>query len=187
MALIACKECNNEVSTEARTCPKCGAKVVEPKKPMSTTTKILIGLFGFGVLAMVVSESGRKEDRENAEKQRIAALTPEQKTKEKADKSKRNLQLQMAEVGASTLKKSMKDPTAFDLTSLTVLPNGSACYEYRAKNSFGAIFPASAVLTKGKLLVSERDGNNFVEVWNKECTVSGGDEIAASVKRLGIL
>ena len=27
MALIPCKECGNEVSTDAKACPKCGAKV----------------------------------------------------------------------------------------------------------------------------------------------------------------
>jgi hypothetical protein len=31
MALIACKECEGEVSTTAKSCPKCGAKVPKPK------------------------------------------------------------------------------------------------------------------------------------------------------------
>lgn len=30
MALIACKECGNEVSSQAKACPKCGAKVSVP-------------------------------------------------------------------------------------------------------------------------------------------------------------
>ena len=31
MALIACKECGTEVSTTAKACPKCGAKVLHAK------------------------------------------------------------------------------------------------------------------------------------------------------------
>lgn len=52
MALIKCKECGNEVSSEAKTCPKCGAKV---PKGMGLLSKIFLGLFGFVVLSAVLS------------------------------------------------------------------------------------------------------------------------------------
>lgn len=32
MALVACRECNNQISTTAFACPKCGALVPKPKK-----------------------------------------------------------------------------------------------------------------------------------------------------------
>ena len=188
MALITCQECKHEVSTEAKTCPNCGAKVRPPKKPMSSTMKVLLGLLGIGLLASVMVEGNKKDEVKNAEEQRVASMTPEQRENEKAAKAKRDTQLQMAGAGALTIKKAMKDPEAFELKSLVVKPNGTACYEYRAKNSFGAILPSSAVFSsKGKLLTQERDGNSFVAVWNKECTLAGGDEIADLVKRLGIL
>ena len=188
MALIACQECKREVSTEAKTCPHCGAKVRLPKKPMSTKTKVVLGIFGALFIASATIENLKKDEAKKEEVQRVAALTPEQLAKEKAAKAKRDTQLQMAGAGALTIKKAMKDPEAFELKSLVVKPNGSACYEYRAKNSFGATLPSSAVLSpKGKLFTHERDGNSFVTVWNKECTPAGGDEIADLVKRLGIL
>jgi hypothetical protein len=40
MALVKCKECGEQVSTEATTCPKCGAKA--PKKKSLLTWIILI-------------------------------------------------------------------------------------------------------------------------------------------------
>ena len=188
MALINCHECKREVSTEAKTCPSCGAKVRLPKKPMSPTMKAFFVLLGVGVFASVAIESNRKEETTKAAEQRLASMTHEQRESEKTTKAKRDSQLQMAGAAASTLKKIMKDPDAFELKSLVVKPNGAACYEYRAKNSFGAIFPSNAVLTlTGKLLIKERDGNSFVAVWNKECTSDGGDEIANFVKKLGIL
>lgn len=188
MALVICQECKREVSTDAKACPNCGAKVRTPKKPMSMLMKVLLGLFGVGVVAAMLTEGNRQDDIKKVEGQRVASMSPEQKEAEKVAKIKRDSQLQMAGAGALTIKKAMKDPEAFELKSLIVKPNGTACYEYRAKNSFGAILPGSAVLsTKGKLLTQEKDGNAFVSVWNKDCTPAGGDEIANLVKKLGII
>jgi pyruvate/2-oxoglutarate dehydrogenase complex dihydrolipoamide acyltransferase (E2) component len=147
-------------------------------------------------LAALTPEQMVEEDRVKQEKAaaaakaaaEAAALQRATEAKVQADKAKRTTQLQMAGGGAAILKRAMKDPEAFDLRSLVVKPNGTACYEYRAKNSFGAVLPSSAVLTpKGRMLVQEQDGNEFVYAWNKNCTVSGGDEIADLVKRLGII
>lgn len=188
MALIACQECKHEVSTEAKKCPNCGAKVRPPKKPMSSTMKVLLGLLGVGFLASIMVEGNKKDETKKVEEQRVASMTPEEQAKENAAKAKRDTQLQKAGAGALVLKNAMKDPEAFELKSLVVKPNGTACYEYRGKNSFGATFPNSAVLSsKGKLLTQEQSGNSFVAIWNKECTSAGGDEIADLVKRLGIL
>ena len=173
MALIKCHECKSEVSTEAKTCPQCGAKV---KKPMSLVMKVVLGFIGISVVVGIVTSN--RQDVEKA--QAKASRTPEQVAAEKA----RDAQLQFAAIGAIQLKKAMKDPQAFDLTSLYVTKSGYACYEYRAKNSFGAIFPASAVLTSdGKMFVQEKHENEFVKAWNRECTKKGGDDIAALVKR----
>jgi hypothetical protein len=143
-----------------------------------------------------------------SERQRVAALTPEQreaeaklkaqqakaaeeaavkeaarKAKENADKVHRDFQMKLAGLAAKQLKNGMKDPDSFELKSLLFMPNGTACYEYRATNSFGAHLAGAAVLTtKGKLLVQEQNGNAFVSAWNKECTVSGGEDIADLVK-----
>jgi hypothetical protein len=100
----------------------------------------------------------------------------------------RGAKLQAAAAGALALQRAMKDPEAFQLTSAVLKPNGTACYEYRAKNSFGAILPSTAVLTAaGKMLAREQDGNTFVKVWNKECTVAGGEEITDVIRISGIL
>lgn len=188
MAIIQCKECKHEVSSEAKSCMNCGVKLRPPKKPMSLLMKIFLGVIGLGFLASFIGSNNKNHDSKKAEEQRVAALTPQQVEAEKAAKLKRDTQLQLAGAGAVALKRAMKDPEAFELKSLVVKPNGVACYEYRAKNSFGAILPASAVLaSNGKLLTSERDSNLFVKNWNKDCTPAGGDEIADLVKRLGIL
>jgi hypothetical protein len=49
MALTECKECGNQVSTEAETCPKCGARV--SRKPLGCGAAVLIVI----VVAVVAS------------------------------------------------------------------------------------------------------------------------------------
>ncbi|MEC7118666.1 MAG: zinc ribbon domain-containing protein [Pseudomonadota bacterium] len=44
MALISCKECGAQVSTEAKNCPHCGAKI---KKPLSLGGFLLVLLTGY--------------------------------------------------------------------------------------------------------------------------------------------
>ena len=51
MALINCKECGAQVSTQAKNCPSCGAKV---KKPTSIITWIFLGLIVFGIIGAMV-------------------------------------------------------------------------------------------------------------------------------------
>ena len=98
----------------------------------------------------------------------------------------RNTQLAIAATGATLLRRAMKDPEAFDLTSLVIKPNGTACYEYRAKNSFRSSSSKQRRTYEGRQnACPAQNGNAFVGIWNKDCTVSGCDEIAGVVKRFG--
>jgi RNA polymerase subunit RPABC4/transcription elongation factor Spt4 len=50
MALSSCKECGNEVSTEASACPKCGAKVPRTKWWLWVPLGLVVVLFVFGAI-----------------------------------------------------------------------------------------------------------------------------------------
>lgn len=202
MAIRSCIECKKEVSTRAIACPNCGAQ--QPKKT-SFTAWLFAGLFALvaitGVVASVQINSEKEAIRaaaQAAESKRIAALTPAQKlaedekkkadekaAKEKSDKFA--LRAPLALLGAKQLKASAKDPATFEFQSIYLAEDGSACYEYRAKNSFGAVLPNSAFMDlKGKILLKEHDGNKFVKAWNKSCT-NGGSELKSYFKQLGML
>lgn len=49
MALIKCKECGNDVSTKADSCPKCGAKLKVASGCFVGLFKLIGGLVGAGV------------------------------------------------------------------------------------------------------------------------------------------
>ncbi|MCT7601282.1 OB-fold putative lipoprotein [Aliarcobacter butzleri] len=50
MALLKCKECGNEISKSAKTCPQCGAKV-----KMSFSKKVIIFIMGIAIFIAVFS------------------------------------------------------------------------------------------------------------------------------------
>ncbi len=58
MALIQCHECKKDVSTEAKNCPSCGAKVIIPVIPKvnktSKFTKVVIWFMGIGLFGTVM-------------------------------------------------------------------------------------------------------------------------------------
>lgn len=93
MTLIKCSECNTKISDKATTCPKCGSPVValsdRPKRGMSLTIKMIIGI---GVAALVMSilqsrdEAEAKKEADKIEAARLATLTPEQREKERLAK-----------------------------------------------------------------------------------------------------
>ena len=190
MSLIKCGECGREVSSTAKACPQCGAKVkkVKVKKPVSKITAVFVVLIGVAIIIGVINSNQHQTDAQDAAAARVAALTPEQRAQETADRKKRDDQVTAGAQGAYVLKHAAKDPEAFELRSAVVKHDGATCYNYRAKNAFGAVMPGEAVLSPiGRMYIKEHDGGAFVRVWNKECTVAGGDDAAPAIKQLGIL
>ena len=122
-----------------------------------------------------------------AERERTAPpRTPEEiaaQAKQAAAEAKRPQQDNLAAIGAVALKKAMKDPDAFKLTSAIVMQDGTACYEYRAKNSFGASFPGYAVmLPSGKMIVNEQNENAYYAAFQKGCSGKSGRDIAKIIE-----
>ena len=169
MALVACTECGNNVSTEAKACPSCGAPVVKPKPPKKRS--LVWPLLGVMTVAGIVGAELAKTS--------TAPQTPAQKKEDEA----RAKRIVIARMAAAQLKTSMKDPESFELKSAVVHTDGAACFKYRAKNSFGATLPAEATMTPAGGLLTSESGNRFVTAWNKHCTSAGGDEVASLLKR----
>ena len=64
MALIACRECGTQVSTEAKTCPQCGVRVKKRSKLWLWLLGTPIALFL--LLMIVVSNSPQAEAKAKA-------------------------------------------------------------------------------------------------------------------------
>jgi hypothetical protein len=150
MAMTKCKECGNEISTKATSCPKCGAKI----KHTSWFTKLIAGFIGLVVILSIFSSisSSNKQERLAAEEQaRIASLTPEQRAQEDArrklqtDAQEKDRKMQSAS-GACMLfiKQALHDPSSaeFSHSSESIVSHKgnrwTVVRPVRAKNAFGA-------------------------------------------------
>ena len=117
MALLICHDCKNEVSTEAKACPKCGAKV---RKSMSRSTKLLLGFVGVAVFLGIAVTNQNERSAATEKAAALAARTPEQIAAAKA----KDTHLQIAGIGLVQLKNAMKDPASFELERLYVTKTG---------------------------------------------------------------
>lgn len=72
MALKSCRECKKEVSTEAKTCPHCGA-TSPTKKPASTKDTMIGAVAIIAVVAIGIAVSGESDAEKSAAAEKQAA------------------------------------------------------------------------------------------------------------------
>lgn len=62
MALVKCRECGKKISSEATSCPSCGAaKLAIAKKGMGGITKVILGILAFSVFSAVLIPKNQKK------------------------------------------------------------------------------------------------------------------------------
>jgi hypothetical protein len=177
MALIKCKECGQQISSDAKACPSCG-KPTPPKTKLSTW---LIG--GLGALVMVSCIISQDTARKN----QPPPPPPPETAEQKVEREKRGQDVRFAVAGANMLKKSMRNPDSFKLDSVFMIDGQTAlCYEYRAQNGFGGVNAAKAVIdiNNNQIKTSEPYSDAFVRAWNKVCAGKSSRDLSAAVKRL---
>jgi hypothetical protein len=166
MALIECKECGNEVSSKAESCPKCGA-AVETKGMGCGTGIVIVFLCGIVYAAIFPSEHPSTAP---------APSTTTQPKETNDDASSR------AWIAANALKNQMRNPDSFKVEHAYVPKENQkvVCLTYRSQNGFGGINREQAILTPaGRLLPSTATG--FNSNWDKFCQHSkdGADEVGS--------
>lgn len=152
MALIKCRECGKEVSTDAKACPHCGAK--PPYRPSLAFVLIAGLLVVFGIKASI--ESGR------------APYQPPPKTLAQIaeDEAKERRYLVVA-ITAKKLKNAMREPESVVWEYMGTDENAEVvCLRYRARNGFGGMSVETMTVT------TKESGQDAV-LWNRHCT-SGG-------------
>lgn len=66
MALVACRECGHQVSTEANACPKCGARVPRTKWWLWVPIGLVAAFLGFGAMVGGTPEAQEKSQQQAA-------------------------------------------------------------------------------------------------------------------------
>lgn len=183
MAIVKCKECGADVSDAAKACPKCGAP---PPKPTSRLTWLALGCVVFFTAKCSVdnwSKQSADADRARETAEAAARMTPEQRAAAQLEQARAaeakqaaEREFQIAVAFARTVRSGLKSPASFELTDATKTASGALCLQYRGTNSFNAIIPNYAVLTREGQAVSG-SANNVAKLWNKHCAGQAGDDM----------
>lgn len=156
MSIIKCHECLKEVSSEAKACPHCGAKV---RKPMSRTAKLIIA----AVVLVAIGQQITKTD-ELKEPSKTPAQIAMEEAAEKSDRAR----IRAARSTAETVKAQAKNPDSVKFVQIAVSDDAAlVCVSYRATNSFNAIVPGVMVMTNNTVSPDESK-------WKKLCAKASG-------------
>lgn len=175
MSIIKCKECAGEVSSTAKACPKCGAKV--PKRT-SMLTKLLALILIPGMLLAVFS-TNQQTEKLRAEAAAIdASLTPEQRAAKQEADERLNAGLLRGRAMVRLIKQNAKNPDSIKIESAFLTTAGAVCINYRGTNSFNAVVPGLMVLpsdASSKSATAEQTPT----AWNKHCAKTPGRDITS--------
>lgn len=175
MALITCKECQAKISDSAPTCPQCGAK---RPKAASRLQIAFVGVLVIGI-GIAVSKPGTTAATAGA------APAPTQTAEQAAYRAKESAfadqqakaakaRAQFAASSIEAVMSSLRDPESAKFTYLGVNEEGNvSCLQYRAKNGFGGMNNAFAVIANNKATNKQAD-------WKKYCSGALHDMLAAA-------
>jgi hypothetical protein len=140
MALVKCKECGKETSTEAKTCPSCGIKNPEKipwgRKPLGKKQIIIVLVIGVAGLVGIIGNNSNEADSEKA---KISKMMPEERCSRYEHRASYRAEALVKErlKAPSTAKFPSSSEVSFSLDD-----SGNCIYEVRsyvdAQNSFGA-------------------------------------------------
>lgn len=166
MALITCQECGNDVSTDAKTCPKCGVKVCVP---VGKIGKLLSFVVGLGVIIAAIQDYERKTTE--------VAKTPAQKAAEEQARNADAQRVSTASAALKSIQNVLRNPATVQWGDVLVNKDASiVCIDYRAQNGFGGFNHEAVLFINGK---PKRD----LALWNKHCAEKPLFDVKAAAVR----
>lgn len=170
VALITCHECQNQVSTESKNCPHCGARVKKPNplkkeysgKPLSRGALLVIAFF-------VVTFIGAKyiQSQKSPEQLQSEAVERQNYEKKKAeDAIFRDQQLKREDIAGEAIaavRKTSRNPDTVVWERIATNDDASViCITARLENGFGGMVREKVAAVNGSF-------SNKSSMWNKHC------------------
>jgi hypothetical protein len=184
--LRLCSRCGRYSGPQANFCDSCG-KAFFPTQVFVPTQRgfrafvaehpritIVVGSIAiWGALILVAIFIGVSVASVSTSNNVPAAQTDK---KTEGDK-KKDGRITMAALGAQQIKRSMRDPDSFKLTSVLIIDKtGAVCYEYRGRNGFNGMNFGQAVFSANSRVFKTNEMAGFSKAWNKECAHQEGTE-----------
>jgi hypothetical protein len=164
MALITCSECSQQISTEAKACPHCGAVKSSGGSTFRFWVLSIVG--ALILLSCIGNERGSSS---------VNTQTPSERAS--ADEGAAR-----AQALARVLKKSARNPDRFEIDEAFVMSGTNVvCMKFRSENGFGGMSFGQALLQPdGETIVLETDPN-FAEKWATACSGPQGRNFAGAL------
>jgi DNA-directed RNA polymerase subunit RPC12/RpoP len=185
MALITCHECQRQVSTEAKVCPNCGAKVVIPKpvkKPVSGQSILKGLLIGFAVLMGLSLISAFRESQKTPEEIQQETITREAVAKQRAAEDQQKVMKTQRENRAasvvSAVRHASRNPASARWESIMTNDDASVvCIAARLENGFGGM--NLEYIASVNSVISNSD-----KAWKKYCAGKEMFDVTSIVSRM---
>lgn len=146
MALIECPECGRNVSTKAKSCPHCGARM--PYRP--SLAFILIA----GLIVVFAVKANYDSGHDTA---------PAPTAAERAAKEAEQRRYLAVAIVAKKVKNAMRDPESVVWESIRADEKAeTVCLSYRARNGFGG-------MTREAVTVTPTGSGRDAALWNRHC------------------
>lgn len=168
MGIVKCRECGNDVSSEAEICPHCG--IAKPVAESRLWRYIKLGIGAVLVISMVqcINDQEDRKAQSTAEQQRIAVTkTPEQRQAEAIAKAKKEADFQSVVARLNALRASTKNPKSFELVDAVLMKDDTLCITYRGTNGFNAVVTENKAILKSSKIVE----------WNRFCANKTGTDM----------
>ena len=196
MALIACHECGNQVSTTAQACPQCGGEIKaqrvspHPRAPVPSHRNVSIPLI-IGIILMPYVFAWLLLRDGYSKQSRITGLgwlallvvmigisqgnlnkggNANQLTSSKVDMDPSRADKDMAAARARNLVPSaLKDPSSAEFGNVWGVSATVACGHVNAENSFGALAGQARFIFEDGRVSFESEQGGFARHWNAIC------------------
>jgi hypothetical protein len=140
LALRKCKDCGNDVSTKAKSCPRCGAPIKQETSAATGCLSLII--IGVVIAACAGVFNDKKSPSSNSSPSKSAPIAPKVETREEKieklfsawDGSLRSLE--------KVIKASMNDPDSYKHVETAYSDQGDHLVvktTFRGKNAFGGV------------------------------------------------
>jgi hypothetical protein len=150
MALVPCRECGKQISTEAIGCPSCGAKP-GPDKLTRIGQRVLAGVATTVVLITVIQCSSLHSSLPTPTPL-AAAPPPIESAAAQAAKALETKRFDLAYDVTTAIRKSSRDPSSTTFESVGVNSDATVvCVQYRSRNGFGGMNREAAVYVGGAI------------------------------------
>ena len=185
MALITCRECEKQVSSEAKQCPNCGAKVIPHKLPKTKTSAENIGKLvaaGFALLIILGMIGEYRKSQMTPEERKLAdakkAAYQQQQAEQALSREKKTQREDRAADVAAAIRKSSRNPDNVGWDQILTNEDGTVvCIAVRLENAFGGMNREHIAATDGKY-------SNEDKFWRQHCANQSMYDVTRVVSKM---